>query len=163
MLKPLSLVLLFLVTVFGACAVVEKKAKEGVDNAAGAAVSGAVAKNDPDLAASLTAEADQRRVAGEAWPWMKTIAANWELIAAALAGVGVAVVPMLRKMRRLIAERDYAGVASEVLSAAFARLKRASSDPKALTKVIAEVAEAHPQVNGRTIREMIDKAGFKPA
>lgn len=158
--RLLAAAFMLLVTVFSGCKIVEDKAKASVDSAAGKVVVDAVGERDAALASRLEGEATSRRAAGEAWPWMATIAANWEMIAAAMAGIGGILLERFIRVRRLIRDKQYAGAASEVLSIVLERIK--TQNP-GVRDMIAEVAAHHPAVNGKSVREMIQAAGFKPA
>lgn len=142
--------------VLGGCTLIRDKVKEEADNAASRPIVSAVDAKDPALAAQLIAEARAKEAAGEAWPWVKTFGEHWAEIAMVL-GLGVAA-ERQRKVVKLAKEKDYAGVAAEVLSVAFDRLK--TQMPNA-SSTITEVAAAHPKVNGHSIREMMKAAGLK--
>jgi hypothetical protein len=132
------------------------------DEAAGKAVVSAVKEQDPQLAQELGAEATQRTEEGQSWPWMKTLAANWWVVALALGLGGEAT----RRIRKLLLERKYAQAVMEILSSGIEHFKRDSAggpDGARLAGHLAAARAAHPDAPAGSLRKAMEKLGASAA
>lgn len=128
----------------------------GLDNAASRPVIEAIERQAPEVAATVRHDAETAQASGSPWPWMSSILANWEAIAAVLAlgGGGAAWVARGKRLKQLIADHQWLKVASEAMS-----LGIEISTAKNVPIVDALKSAAKAKLGSDTIRAAMEKGG----
>lgn len=128
----------------------------GLDNAASRPVVEAIERQSPEVAAVVTQGAREAEAAGTPFPWLHSILANWEAIAAVLAlgGGGTAWVARGRKLKQLIADHQWLKASAEAMS-----LGIEISQAKGVPIVDALKSAAKAKLGSDTIRAAMEKGG----